>query len=133
MLNYSTSDMTFQSLDFIYIPSKDVDKELKYYVESLGAEEVFNIKDMGTQVAMMKMLGGGPRLLLADHLEGLPIMIYRVEDIKKAKKELKQRGWKKENEVEIPHGPCAVYQPRDGQRFAIYELVRPEADQFLTR
>ncbi len=125
--------MIFQSLDFVYIPSKDVDKDLKYYVEVVGAEKVFNIKDTGTQVAMVKMMGGGPRLLLADHLEGQPIMIYRVENINKAKKELKQRGWKKENEVEIPHGPCVVYEPREGQRFAIYELVRPEADQFLTR
>ena len=123
----------FLSLDFIYIPSKDVEKDLKYYVQAVRAEEIFNIKDMETQVAMVKMVGGGPRLLLADHLEGLPIMIYRVEDIKKAKKELKQRGWKKENEVEIPHGPCVVYEPREGQRFAIYELVRPEADQFLSR
>lgn len=123
----------FQSLDFVYIPSKDVDADLKYYVEVLGAEKIFNISDMGTQVTMMK-LGDGPRLLLARHLDGeVPILIYRVENLKKAMKELKARGWKKGQEVEIPHGPCCTFEAEGGQRFAIYELVRPEADQFLTR
>jgi hypothetical protein len=125
--------MIFGSLDFVYIPSKDVDADLEYYVKMLGAEKVFNINDMGTQVAMMKLCDG-PRLLLAGHLEGeVPILIYRVENLKKAMKELKARGWKKGQEVEIPHGPCCTFEASGGQRFAIYELVRPEADQFLTR
>lgn len=122
-----------RSLDFIYIPSKDVDADQGYYIKTLGAEKVFNIREMGTQVAMVK-LGDGPRLLLAGHLEGeMPILIYRVENLKKAKKELKARGWKLEQEVEIPHGPCCTFKATGGQRFAIYELVRPEADQFLVR
>jgi len=37
----------FLALDFIYMPSQDVDKDLKYYLEVLGAEEVFNINDEG--------------------------------------------------------------------------------------
>lgn len=84
--------MIFGSLDFVYIPSNDVDTDLEYYVDVLGAEKIFNISDMGTQVAMMK-LGDGPRLLLAGHMEGdAPILIYRVENLKKAMKELKTRG-----------------------------------------
>lgn len=122
-----------QSLDFIYIPSKDVDADLAYYAETLGAEKVFNIREMGTQVAMVK-LGDGLWLLLAGHLEGeVPILIYRVDNLKKAKKELRPRGWKLDQEVEIPHGPCCTFTAGGGQRFAIYELVRPEADQFLVR
>jgi hypothetical protein len=125
--------MLFKSLDFVYMPSKDVDADLKYYAEVLGAETVFNITDMGTQVAQVK-LGEGPRLLLAGHLEGeVPILVYRVENLKQAMKELKARGWKKQQEVELPHGPCATFVASGGQRFAIYQLVRPEADQFLTR
>jgi hypothetical protein len=123
----------FQFLDFIYMPSKDVDADLKYYTDVLGAEAVFNITDMGTQVAMVK-LGEGPRLLLAGHLEGeVPILVYRVDNLKQAMKELKARDWKKQQEVELPHGPCATFVASGGQRFAIYQLVRPEADQFLTR
>lgn len=123
----------FLSLDFVYTPSKDVDADLKYYSEILGAEVVFNIKDMGTQVAQVK-LGDGPRLLLAGHLEGeLPILVYRVDNLKQAMKELKGRGWKKGHEVELPHGPCCTFIASSGQRFAIYQLVRPEADRFLVR
>ena len=116
----------FLSLDFIYMPSQDVDKDLRYYVDILGAEEV-----EGAQVAMVNM-GAGPRLLLADH-DGpdKAIMIYRVENLNKAKSELSKRGWKKDAELEIPHGPVCTFTATDGQRFAIYELVWPEADQFL--
>ena len=123
----------FLSLDFVYMPSKDVDGDLKYYVDVLGAEEVFNIKDEGAQVAMVDM-GTGPRLLLADH-DGpdSAIMIYRVESLKKAKAELSKRGWKKDAELEIPHGPVCTFTAANGQRLAIYELERPEADEFLKR
>jgi hypothetical protein len=120
-------------LDFIYIPSKDVDADLAYYVETLGAEKVFNVSEMGTQVAMVR-LGEGPRLLLAGHLEGeMPILIYLVEKLKKVKKELKARGWKLEQEVEIPHGPCCHVHGERWPALCDLELVRPEADQFLVR
>lgn len=123
----------FGSLDFVYMPSKDVDADLKYYVEILGAQEIFNINDMGTQVAQVK-LGDGPRLLLAGHLDGdVPVLVYRVENLTQAMKELKGRGWKKGQEVELPHGPCCTFTASGGQRFAIYQLVRPQADKFLTR
>lgn len=99
----------FTSLDFIYMPSKDVDRDVKYYAEVLGAEVVFNIKEMGTQVAQVK-LGEGPRLSLAEHLESeVPVLVYRVENLRKAMKELKARGWKKGSEVELPHGPACAF------------------------
>jgi hypothetical protein len=125
--------MIFLSLDFIYMPSKDVDTDLKYYTDILGAEDVFNINDDGAHVAMVNM-GTGPRLLLADH-DGpeQAIMIYRVESLKRAKSELGKRGWKKDSELEIPHGPVCTFTAPNGQRFGIYELVRPEADDFLTK
>jgi hypothetical protein len=123
----------FLSLDFIYMPSQDVDKDLKYYLDVLGAKEVFNIDDDGAHVAMVDM-GAGPRLLLADHNgPDKAIMIYRVENLKKAKSELAKRGWKKDAELEIPHGPVCTFTAANGEHFAIYELVRPEADQFLAR
>jgi hypothetical protein len=121
----------FLSLDFIYMPSKDVDKDLRYYLEVIGAQEGFNINDDGAHVAMVNV-GTGPRLLLADH-DGpdSPIIIYRVANLKHAKSELSKRGWKKDAEMEIPHGPICTFTATNGQRFGIYELVRPEADDFL--
>src|SRR5687768_11844068 len=60
--------MTFRSLDFIYMPSANVEKDLKYYVRAIGAEPVFSIKAFGTRVAALRV-GDGPMLLLAGHLE----------------------------------------------------------------
>jgi hypothetical protein len=30
-------------------------------------------------------------------------------------------------ELEIPHGPCATFTMEAGQRYAVYQLVRPDA------
>jgi hypothetical protein len=113
------------------MPSKDVDKDLRYYLDVMGAKEEFNIKDDDAHVAMVNV-GTSSRLLLADH-DGpdSPILIYRVENLKQAKSELSKRGWKKDAEMEIPHGPICTFTAANGQRFGIYELVRPEADEFL--
>jgi hypothetical protein len=35
-------------------------------------------------------------------------------------------------ELEIPHGPCASFRAPGGQRFAVYELVRPGAAEYFT-
>jgi len=62
----------------------------------------------------MVNMGAGPRLLLADH-DGpdKAIMIYRVENLNKAKSELSKRGWKKDAELEIPHGPVCTFTATD--------------------
>jgi hypothetical protein len=31
------------------------------------------------------------------------------------------------HELEIPHGACAAFTAEGGQRYAVYQLVRPEA------
>jgi hypothetical protein len=31
------------------------------------------------------------------------------------------------HELEIPHGPCATFTMEAGQRYAVYQLVRPDA------
>ncbi|MGH2705641.1 MAG: hypothetical protein ACRDJ4_11265 [Actinomycetota bacterium] len=37
-------------------------------------------------------------------------------------------------ELEIPQGPCASFRAAGGQRYAVYQLVRPGVDQhFLGR
>lgn len=119
--------MTFRSLDFIYMPSANVEKDLKYYVRAIGAEPVFSIKAFGTRVAALRV-GDGPMLLLAGHLEGrVPILIYRVDDFKETVKSLTEHGVKGQH-VEIPHGPCFSFELEGGQRMAVYELARPGVD-----
>jgi hypothetical protein len=74
-------------------------------------------------------------VLLTDHLDGdRPIFIYRVADLDAALVDLKARGWKKAQTLEIPMGPCCSFMTPGGHRIAVYELTRPEvADHFLGR
>jgi hypothetical protein len=55
--------------------------------------------------------------------------VYRVADYTAAVSRLRAAGAVGLHEVEIPHGPCAVFRAPDGQRLAVYELTRPQAAQ----
>ena len=118
----------FLSLDFIYLPARDFETMLRYYVESLGAELVWRVRGMGTIVAHLRLAPERPGLLLAEHLEDQPpILVYRVENLRSAMKRLKAKGVRGSSS-EIPHGPIFRFDAAGGQRFAIYQLTRPEAD-----
>ena len=116
----------FLSLDVLYVPSRPPGPVVAYYTEVLGGTLMFRIKDMGTEVAAVKLSETGPLVLLAEHLEGsLPILIYRVENLQKAMGEMECRQWKRGEVFEIPQGPCCTFTAEGGQRLAIYELTRP--------
>ena len=122
--------MRFEQLDFMYMPSRDVAADVRYFTEVLGAELVFAIEGMGTRVAMVELTTGPPRLLLAGHLEGeTPVMVYRVDDLDKAMRTLESRGWQRGATLEIPHGPVCSFTTPGGHRLAIYQLTRPEVGE----
>jgi hypothetical protein len=114
-------------LDYLYTPSTDVAADVEYFTGVLGAELAFAIEGMGARVAMLRLTEGPPHILLTDHLEGdRPVFIYRVSDLAAALKDLKARGWKKAQTLEIPMGPCCSFTTPGGHRIAVYELTRPE-------
>jgi hypothetical protein len=125
----------FQQLDYLYTPSHDVAADVRYFTEVLGGRLGFAVEGMGARVAMVELTGGPPHVLLTDHLEGdRPIYIYRVEDLKKATTNLKKRGLKKLNNLEIPMGPCSSFVTPNGHRIALYELARPNVlEHFMGR
>jgi hypothetical protein len=125
----------FRSLDFLYVPTDDVDETARRYVEQLGAELVWKIRAMGTVVARLRVSEDGPAILLSGHLEGTtPILIYRVDDYASAVAALRDGGGSELHEIEIPPGPCATFRAPGGQRLAVYELTRPEVeDHFAGR
>ncbi|MFL5797812.1 MAG: VOC family protein [Actinomycetota bacterium] len=117
----------FEALDFLYIPSRDVASDTRYFHEVLGAEVVFAVDGMGARVAALRMAEGPPLFLLADHLDGeRPILVYRVADLEATVAELESRGWEPEGTFEIPPGPCCSFATPAGHRLAVYELTRPE-------
>jgi hypothetical protein len=117
----------FDSLDFVYVPTSNVDIAAQHYVTALGAELVWKVHGMGTTVACLRVGEPGPAILLSGHLSGTgPILVYRVEDYSATVDQLRERGVFV-HELEIPHGPCASFAAPDGQRYAVYQLVRPQA------
>lgn len=127
--------MSFEQLDFIYMPSRDVAADMRYFVDTLGGRLVFAVEGMGTRVAMVELGVPPPQLLLADHLEGeRPVLVYRVADLDAAKAQLTSRGWRAGTSLEIPHGPICSFAAPGGQRLAIYQLTRPQVgEQFAGR
>ena len=125
----------FQQLDYLYTPSHDVASDVRYFTEVLGGRLGFAVEGMGARVALVELTGGPPHVLLTDHLEGdRPIYIYRVDDLKKAAANLKKRGLKKLNNLEIPMGPCSSFVTPNGHRIALYELARPNVlEHFMGR
>ena len=117
----------FGSLDYIYVPAADVDAEVLRYVETLGAELVWKVREMGTAVACVRIGQPGPAILLSGHLRGPgAILVYRVQDYAATVAQLRARHLAV-HELEIPHGPCAAFTMEAGQRYAVYQLVRPDA------
>jgi catechol 2,3-dioxygenase-like lactoylglutathione lyase family enzyme len=120
----------FESLDYVYMPSRDVARDVTYFTEVLGARLVFAIDGMGTRVAMVELTEGPPRLLLAGHLDDdRPILVYRVPDLETARRELVARGWDEGHGLEIPQGPVRSFSGPGGHRLAIYERSRPDVER----
>ena len=119
----------FEQLDYVYMPSRDAASDVEFFTGTLGARLLFAVEGMGTRVAMVELTDGPPRLLLAEHLEGdRPVLVYRVEDLSSALKELEARGWQRGTSLEIPQGPICSFAAPGGQRIALYQLTRPEVE-----
>jgi hypothetical protein len=119
---------SFEQLDFLYVPSRDVAADRDHFTDVLGGRLVFAIESMNTRVAAIELTSGPPLVLLTDHLQGdRPILVYRVPDLKAALATLESRGWEREGTFDIPHGPCCSFTTPGGHRVALYQLTRPEA------
>ena len=116
----------FDRLDYVYLPSRDVAADIAYYTDTLRGRLIFAIEAMGTRVAMVELIVGPPRIVLAGHLDGdRPILVYRVADLAVAARDLADRGADLGHALEIPQGPVRSFVAPGGQRLAIYELTRP--------
>jgi hypothetical protein len=117
---------TFEQLDYLYTPSRDVAADMRFFIDVLGGHLGFAVEGMGARVAMVVLASGPPHLLLADHLDGdRPILVYRVASLHKATAELKRRGLKRQHAVELPMGAASSFVTTGGHRLALYELSRP--------
>ena len=119
----------FEGLDFVYTPSSDPAADRDYFVNVLGAREIFAIEAGEDRVAAVE-LSERPLVLFAGHLEGeRPFLIFRVSDIEAELDAMEVRGWQRDETFEIPHGPCCTFQTPGGHRVGLYQLTRPEGGE----
>jgi predicted enzyme related to lactoylglutathione lyase len=122
--------MAIEALDVLYMPSRDIEADLAFYRDVLGARVIYAIEAMGTRVAEVAVSPLGPRLVLAAHLAGeAPVLLHRVTDLDQTLAQLGTRGLVLESRVELPLGPCATFRTPGGQRLGLYQLTRPEVDE----
>lgn len=118
----------FKSLDFLYVPAPNIESSVQYYTQVLGGELLWKIHAYGVWVACIALSKADkPYVLLADHMHKNDVMlVYQVENLDNAIKQLKSKGWKEENRIEIPPGPCCTFRDPAGNGLVIYENVRPQ-------
>jgi predicted enzyme related to lactoylglutathione lyase len=119
-------------LDFIYMPTRDAAADVRHFTEALGGELAFAIDAMDTRVAMVRLGHEPPALLLAEHLhDERPVLVFRVDDLDACATEIEARGGSAGPRFDIPYGPVRSLDLPGGQRLAIYERTRPEAEERL--
>jgi predicted enzyme related to lactoylglutathione lyase len=113
-------------LAYLYVGSKDVERDLGFYLKGLGAELVWRHEAMGTEVAAVRM-GPDPLVLLADHRPVPSVLpIWECPDLDAAVEALEASGWRgTESRVEVPDGPCVVLEDPSGNQLALLDRVRP--------
>jgi hypothetical protein len=122
----------FDRLDFVYLPSRDVAADVLHFTAGLGGELVFAIERFGTRVAMVALTAAGPRLLLAEHLEGdSPILVFRVDSLDAAIAALEERGVELGSRFEMPYGHGVGVPSPGPQRVALYERTRQQRGDSL--
>lgn len=116
----------FKKLAYVYVGTSNYKDDYKFYKDVLGARLVWEFEEFDARVAAFD-LAGEPFLLIADHVKApSKRLIYQVEDIAAAAKQLKARGWEQDGDrFEIPDGPCINFNDRSGNEYAILEMSRP--------
>lgn len=121
-------DDLFKKMAFLYVGSSDFDADFRFYQDMLGARLVWGFDRFGAKVAAFK-LGDSPLILIADHLDAPSTMpIFEVDDLALAVEQLTLKGWRPDRgPMEMPNGTCYVFKDPSGNRYAIFEDVRPLA------
>ena len=121
----------FLSLDYLYVPARDIEASMRYYTDQLRGELVWKIHAFNTWVAAVRLSPTGPLILLADHRHGdTPILIDRVERLETTSPRcVFKAGYRRAVHFEIPNGPCYTFRDPTGVRLAIYENQRPEVNR----
>ena len=120
------TDSLFKRLVYIYIGTSNYEADYNFYKNILGAERIWEFENFGARVAAFDLCGE-TYLLIADHVPAPgKRLIYEVENLTEAAKQLKARGWKSDgSRFEVPDGPCLNFKDESGNEYAILQMTRP--------
>jgi len=118
--------LPFDSLQFLYVGSADVGRDVEYYTTVLGGKKLWDIRAFGARVAAVRLCKG-PVYLLADHRPAPSCLpLFAVKDLKATAKQLRGRGWRPDGRpFEIPPGPCYTFKDPSGNPLGIFVNARP--------
>jgi len=116
----------FKRIAYIYVGTSDYKGDYDFYGKVLGAERIWEFDSFGARVAAFNLCGE-PYILIADHVRApSKRLIYEVDDIDDAVKQLKNRGWRADGtKFEVPDGPCINFTDKSGNEYAILQMNRP--------
>lgn len=122
--NAYTRSVTGARIAYLYLGTPDVDRAAAFYVQALGAEVAWAFDRFGARVAAMRV-GEGPLILLADHRPpGECRLLYRVDDIDTAVRDLRAAGATNLLEIGVPPGPCVIADDPAGNPIGVIEETR---------
>ena len=116
-------------LEYLYVGSADVARDLAFYRDVLGARVVWDFTDFGTRVAAVELCPRPPLHILAGHRPAKSVLpIFVVDDLDAMERALRERGWSEEgHRVEVPDGPVLMLRDASGNELGLLESVRPRA------
>src|SRR5438874_11700219 len=80
-------------LEYLYLGSRDVEKDLAYYRDVLGAEVVWDFQEFGTRVAAVRVCARPPLVILAGHRSAPSVLpIFAVDELGRAAGALRGEG-----------------------------------------
>lgn len=120
------ADTLFKRLIYIYIGTSDFEGDYAFNKDTLGARRIWEFENFGAKVAAFDLCGE-PYLLIADHVDApSKRLIFEVENLDAAAKELGKRGWEADgSKFEVPDGSCYNFRDKSGNTYAILEMARP--------
>ncbi len=122
--------LPFLNVEYLYIGSADYERDVNFYLETLGAQEVWKYERFGSRITALSLCAG-PLILLADHRSAPSCQpVFRVSDLSATARELTQRGWKPlAGPFGTPNGEAYSFEDPSGNRFAIFEVDETSTDR----
>jgi len=116
-----------ERLVYLYVGTDDVERDLAFYEEALGAERVWRFRAFGTEVAAVRLGPESPLVLLAEHRPAPSCLpIWTVADLDAAVERLAKSGFEARGEtVGTPDGPVHVLHDPSGNEIGLLRPDRP--------